>query len=139
MNNILIISIITIVFASVALYSNLFSKLVKTKKEVAKLLINNVVLEEYIKGIEDARIQSDESIHKENFIKFLSDSRDWAYEYIETVQLGLNTFVDEVEPLVAYFDAYGDAGPIGPNYDALKKISVSFKELQTLLPETKDN
>ena len=138
MNNILIISMITLVFASVAVYSKLFRNLVKSKKEIAKLLINNVVLEEYIKGIEDNKIQSDESIHKENFIKFLSDSRDWAYEYIETVQAGLNVFVDDVEPLIDYFDTYGDAGPIGPNYDALKKISVSFKELQTLLPEHED-
>lgn len=138
MNNILIIAMITLVFASVALYSSLFRKLVKSKKEIAKLLINNIVLEEYIKGIEDNKIQSDESIHKENFIKFLSDSRDWAYEYIETVQLGLNTFVDEVEPLLMHFDAYGDAGPLGPNYDALKQISISFRELKHLLPENTD-
>lgn len=78
-----------------------------------------------------------DSIHKENFIKFLSDSRDWAYAYIEDVQKGLEQFISEVEPHIEYYDNYGIVvdGMIPPHDNALKTISKEFKELKKLLPE----
>ena len=60
-------------------------------------------------------------VHKENFIKFLSDSRDWAYEYIEDIQKGVAHFVNEVEPEIAYFDEYGEVGSAYPHYHSMKK------------------
>lgn len=138
MNNIFIVIIITLLFAFSFTYSRTFYKLNKAKKEVARLTLNVVVLEEYLRGVEDKKIQSDESIHKENFIKFLSDSRDWAYEYIEKAQEGLKNFMKVVGPDIEYFDEYGDAGPIGPNHDMLKRISVAYKELTELMPGDTD-
>jgi hypothetical protein len=135
MNNVLLFSLITLFLVTVTSYSKLFYSFIKVKKETAKLLVTNVMLEEYIKSFEENKIKSDDSVHQENFIKFLSDSRDWAYDYIEKTQQELNHFVDEVEPLLMYFDTYGEAGPFGPNYDALKKISVAFVELKELLPK----
>jgi hypothetical protein len=79
--------------------------------------------------------ESDNDVHKENFIKFLSDSRDWAYEYIEDVQSGLKKFVNEIEPEIAYFDEYGLVGDAYPHYHSMKKISQEYKELKKLLPE----
>ena len=78
-------------------------------------------------------------VHKENFIKFLSDSRDWAYQYIKDVQDSLEKFVNEVEPEIAYFDEYGLVGDAYPHYHSMKKISSEYKELKKLLPseETK--
>jgi len=73
-------------------------------------------------------------VHKENFIKFLSDSRDWAYEYIEDIQEGVTHFVNEVEPEIAYFDEYGEVGSAYPHYHSMKKISSEYKELKKLLP-----
>jgi hypothetical protein len=73
-------------------------------------------------------------VHKENFIKFLSDSRDWAYEYIEDIQEGVAHFVNEVEPEIAYFDEYGEVGSAYPHYHSMKKISSEYKELKKLLP-----
>jgi hypothetical protein len=79
----------------------------------------------------------DIDIHKENFIKFLSDSREWAFGYIEEVQSGLKKFVDEIEPEITYYDKYGVAveGMVSAHDKALKKISNEFKELKKLLPE----
>jgi len=135
MNNIPLIVIITLLFAFALTYSRMYVKLLKAKKELSKLAVNVIVLEEYINGIEENRIQSDESIHKENFIKFLSDSRDSAYEYIETVQSGVSTFISAIDKDIKYFDSYGDAGPSGPNYEILKRISVAYKELIKLMPD----
>lgn len=78
--------------------------------------------------------EKDNGVHKENFIKFLSDSRDWAYAYIEDVQTGLQKFVNEIEPEIAYFDEYGLVGDAYPHYHSMKKISQEYKELKKLLP-----
>jgi hypothetical protein len=82
--------------------------------------------------------ESDSDVHKENFIKFLSDSRDWAYLYIEDVQKGLTKFVNEIEPEIAYFDEYGLVGEAYPHYHSMKKISKEYKELKKLLPSEED-
>lgn len=79
--------------------------------------------------------ESDSDVHKENFIKFLSDSRDWAYEYIEDVQGSLTLFISEIEPEIAYFDEYGLVGDAYPHYHSMKKISQAYKELKKIMPE----
>jgi hypothetical protein len=69
------------------------------------------------------------------FLKFVSDSRDWAYQYIDEAQEGLNKFITDIEPEIAYFDEYGEVGSAYPHYHSMKKISGSYKELKKLLPE----
>lgn len=78
---------------------------------------------------------------RENFIKFLSDSREWAFGYIEEVQSGLKKFIDEVQPQIDYYNKYGIVveGMIPPHDFALKKISKEIEELKKLLPEESDN
>lgn len=93
-----------------------------------------MILEKLINDVEGSKIQNDESIHKENFIKFLSDSRDWAYQYIEDVQTGLNNFINEIEPEINYFKEYGDIVSMAPNYYSMKKISEEYEKLKALLP-----
>ena len=63
---------------------------------MADLLIKNAALEELTNRIKNDAGISDDSIHKENFIKFLSDSRDWAFEYIETSQKTIKEVSDEL-------------------------------------------
>jgi hypothetical protein len=70
----------------------------------------------------------------EGFVRFLSESRDWAFEYIETVQNGLNKFVETAGTKLEYFDKYGRI--VGsPHYPLLEDILVAYRELQKLLPE----
>jgi hypothetical protein len=83
--------------------------------------------------------ESDSDVHKENFIKFLSDSRDWAYEYIEDVQASISSFISEVEPEIVYFDEYGLVGDAYPHYHSMKKISAAYKDLKKLLPSEESN
>lgn len=79
--------------------------------------------------------QEDQDIHKENFIKFLSDSREWAFDYIENVQQGIGKFVDEVDPIIKHFDEYGIVVEGSPHHDSMVKISKEIKELKKLLPQ----
>jgi hypothetical protein len=77
---------------------------------------------------------SDNDVHQENFIKFLSESRDWAYGYIEEVQNGLKEFVNIVDPDLNHFDKFGEVGSAYPHYDSMLKINNAYKKLKQLLP-----
>jgi hypothetical protein len=83
--------------------------------------------------------KTDKEKSNEDFLKFVSDSRDWAYQYIEDVQVSIEKFIADVEPEILYFDTYGDLMAAEPNYNSMKKISASYKELRKLLPEQEDN
>ena len=105
----------------------------RLKKRIKVLAVSLVKVEDFIRL--NKKDEKDNDVHKENFIKFLSDSRDWAYQYIEDVQSGLNKFVDAVDADIAYFDEYGEALSMGrPDYAAMKNISAAYKDLKTLLP-----
>lgn len=136
MKNILIVSLTTLTILFAISYFISSRNLKKVSKDLAKLYVDNAVMQEYIdivKSKENNNL-SNEQVDKENFIKFLSDSRDWAYEYIEDVQEGLLTFVNGIEPEISYFDEYGEVGSAYPHYHSMKKISQHYKELKKLLP-----
>ena len=102
-------------------------------KEIIKLNINNFILSEKLLELaEQPKDTSDPSA--EAFLKFISDSRDWAYQYIDEVQGSLDKFITDVEPEILRFDAYGDIMAAEPNYNSMTKISASVKELKKLLP-----
>lgn len=134
--DIVLISLATSTLFFFLMYVVMFNKFRKSLKQSLKLSIDNVVMQEYIDILrsKEEPVISDELIDKENFIKFLSDSRDWAYKYIEDVQEGLLKFVNGIEPEIAYFDEYGVVGEAYPHYHSMKKISQEYKELKKLLP-----
>ena len=138
MKDILIIVFATLTVCFALSYILVLKQSIKLKKDISKLFIEKTLLQEYVDLTKSAKTKedSDESIHKENFIKFLSDSRDWAFSYIESVQKGLTKFVSDVDADVSHFDEYGDALSMSrPDYPSMKNISKAYKELKTLLPE----
>jgi hypothetical protein len=82
--------------------------------------------------------KTDQEQSNEAFLKFVSDSRDWAYQYIDDVQESLNKFITDIEPEIAYFDEYGVASSAYPHYHSMKKISGAYKELKKMIPEDYD-
>ena len=134
--DILIVVFSTICFFSSVMYMFIYNKINKLTRDLGKAYIDNAVMQEYIDIVQskESNYVSDELVDKENFIKFLSDSRDWAYKYIEDVQKGLSNFVNEIEPEIAYFDEYGLVGDAYPHYHSMKKISQEYKQLKKLLP-----
>ena len=84
-------------------------------------------------SMDTRKTEKDQS--NEDFLKFVSDSRDWAYQYIEEVQESLNKFITDIEPEISYFDEYGLVGDAYPHYYSMKKISVAYKELKKMLQE----
>lgn len=136
-NSIIVFFTVINVFFGISYFIN-HKNLKNLSKNIIKLNIENSVMQEYIDIIQSKEKNevSDDLTDKENFIKFLSDSRDWAYQYIENVQDGLNKFVSDIDADISYFNEYGETLSMSrPDYAAMKNISKAYKELKQLLPE----
>jgi hypothetical protein len=125
---------------SILVISFLFSTLLFIFLYIIEVKKNRTLLANTLRFLLEQEINKEESKTdkeqaNEAFLKFISDSRDWAYTYIDEVQDGLNKFISDVQPEIAYFDEYGVVGSAYPHYHSMKKISVAYKELKKLLPE----
>jgi hypothetical protein len=130
----------TICFSSIIVYVILYNKIKSLARNLGKLYVDNAVMQEYIDILQskESSYIPDELVDKENFIKFLSDSRDWAYKYIEDVQFGIKEFIDSVQPDLLYFDEYGEVGSAYPHYEAMVRINNAYKQLKTLMPKEEE-
>jgi len=106
MEMMLLIFFATLSFSFGLSYWATLDKLKKTNLLLAELFIKNRALEEVNSQVNNGINMSDDTIHKENFIKFLSDSRDWAFEYIEKSQQTIKEVSDELK--VKGLDNYSD-------------------------------
>jgi alpha-L-fucosidase len=135
---IIVLSLFSVSFA-MAYFSALKRLEVLTKAFAQLVVLNSTIQEAFEANIQSPVSKEDQDIHKENFIKFLSESRDWAFEYIEDVQNQLENFIRDIEPEIMYFDEYGVVGDAYPHYHSMKKISAAYKDLKKLLPEEVDD
>jgi len=128
--------LITVLSLSTLIFLFLYAIQKKANKTIIAKTLEAMLMQQLIKG--PNKTEKDQA--NEDFLKFISDSRDWAYQYIEEVQSGIKSFIDEVGPQIEYYDKYGAAvdGMISPHDFALKKISSEFKKLKSLLPEDYD-
>ena len=108
------------------------------QKKANKVIIQKTLEAMLIQQLSSNTNKTDKDQSNEDFLKFVSDSRDWAYQYIEDVQELLNKFITDIEPEILYFDTYGDLMSAEPNYNSMKKISGAYKELKKMLPEDYD-
>ena len=97
-----------------------------------KIMVENLLLESL------NVIPTESEIIKEDFLKFVSDSREWAYDYIEEVQKAILDFKTAVEKDIAHFDKFGIVGSAYPHYDSMQRITAAYKELMTILPKEND-
>jgi hypothetical protein len=93
----LLIFFVTMSISLSIAYLSLFDKVKKCNLALTKLFLENEGLKEVIFQNKSIDSQSEDGIHKENFIKFLSDSRDWAFEYIETSQKTIKEVSEELK------------------------------------------
>ena len=143
MINILSVIFFTLTILLTIICFVLIAKIKKLSKKYYKLFLENAVMQEYIDIVKskETDLVSDELVDKENFIRFLSDSRDWAFTYIEDVQNGLKEFIDAVDPDLNHFSEYGEVGSAYPHYDSMVRINNAYKRLKELMPveeETKE-
>lgn len=126
---------ISTILIVVLLVSNIIQKVKhsRLKAKYLQTLTDHVILINKFNEISDS-IDSQKLESNEGFVKFISQSRDWAFEYIEDVQEKIKKFIDDVKPEIEYFNEYGAVGEGWPHYYSMKKISAAYGELENLIP-----
>jgi hypothetical protein len=120
----------TFVFLTL-LFLSLYLVQIKKNRAILANTLKLLIMQESL----NSENKTDKEQADEAFLKFVSDSRDWAYQYIDEAQESLNKFITDIEPEIAYFDEYGIASSAYPHYHSMKKISGAYKELKKLLPD----
>lgn len=90
--------LITVLSLSTLILLFLYVVQKRANKVIIAKTLEAMLMQQLIKGTN----KTDKDQANEDFLKFISDSRDWAYQYIEEVQAGLKTFIDEVGPQIDY-------------------------------------
>jgi len=96
-----------------------------------QLAADNKILSE---EIQRAQFQGqDKKVEEtEGFLKFVSQSRDWAFQYIERVQITIKNFQDVAHPIAVQYYENKDQ-PI--NQEELGKLLEAYKKLVEELPD----
>jgi hypothetical protein len=81
------------------------------------------------------QINNKELEGSDGFLKFISDSRDWAFKYIEEVQAALAEFEKEIVPQLEWATSYGNLAGDTVHTDTITKISEAYNKLKSVLPE----
>jgi len=88
---------------------------------------------------EELKKKEEVSVEKtDGFLKFISESRDMAFEYIETMQEAIVKFKNNVGPEIDYMLTYGTATGDSLQTSSFLKIEKAYIELiQETLPTEK--
>lgn len=114
----LIAVIVVTIVISLLIFDNVRSR--ARYRELANLLIQSELEKMAIDDALDKSIKENEIIQSDGFIKFLSESRDAAFEYIEQAQKDVAEFIDIADPV---FRVHPD-----------KDLKVSYEKIKGLLP-----
>lgn len=106
---------------------NLF--IAATQAEIDRIAVYNQTQE--ILKREAERVEN-----SDGFLRFVSDSREWAFSYIEEVQSSVNRFKQDLEEIVSSYDKNG-ASAISEK--EIEKIVLSYKDLLKILPKDEEN
>lgn len=84
------------------------------------------------------QVQSQASAERaEGFLRFVSESRDWAFKYIEDVQLAIGQFSSRINPELDYLKTQEFL--VGPSHaSSFNKISEAYAELLKVMPTDSD-
>lgn len=117
-------------------YYNVRSKRTAIQALIDKEIISNVFQEKIGSHVVDEERDSYESL-----IKFLGETRDLSFEFIEKCQQTVAEFVAIMEPDCKYYEKYGQAfNPQMPNDKTVEKLALNLPKLKDLLPsETSQN
>jgi hypothetical protein len=126
----LIIFLLTILTVVTLLISIVKLRL-KNRKLAAELLqatLDQNIL--FTKLAEELKKKEEVSVEKtDGFLKFISESRELAFEYIEGMQEALVKFKDKVGPEIEYMLTYGTATGDNLQSKSFLKIEKAYKEL----------
>ena len=70
----------------------------------------------------------------EGFMKFISESREWAFDYIDDVQVAIQEFKEAAGPEIEYFREFGSVMDL-PTDGLIERIANAYDKLILMLPE----
>lgn len=95
----------------------------------------NILETEFSKTIQE--IENMKLEKSDDFIKFLSDSRDWAFTYIEDVQAKISEFDKQIQEIAEWNRTYGSVVGDTPHNSKIEEINLAYDKIRSLLPENK--
>jgi hypothetical protein len=117
----------------VALYGWIFLKKTQVNlvlKLTQSQLDQNILQQKLAQINEDKRL-----LESEEFMQFLTSSREYAFEYIEAVQEAITEYNSVLEPIINYHKTYGMAfGMDSVPYNNLEKIAKAHDALMEIMP-----
>ncbi len=125
-----LITVIAIACLLQSLY--LYNKKQKMLKTLVDLYTTNNALEDMIAS--QALGNTDPIEQSDGFVKFLSDSREWAFNYIEDVQKQISDFRSSVSPELKKINSGKKLEKIEMEI-MLNNISAAFQKLDNVLPK----
>jgi MFS superfamily sulfate permease-like transporter len=137
------IAFVFLVAVIVALIVSVINLTIKNRRMAVELLQSTIdhnialtMLAEELKKNENVSVEK-----TDGFLKFISESRDLAFEYIEKVQDSLVKFKSEVDPEIDYMLTYGTVTGDNLSLKAFKKIEKAYRKLmnEALPQENKKN
>jgi hypothetical protein len=138
--NILDITLFSVYIVSILTLLYFFIKTNIQKRRLLALYVQ-VEMDKYliVQKLEEVskELSAKELAETDGFVKFISQSRDWAFEYIEEVQKALNEFDKEVSPKLEWANTFGKLAGETVHTETIKTISEAYDKLKTVLP--KDN
>lgn len=99
-------------------------------QEMADRMLLQKKVEELYQDIENVKLEQ-----TDGFLKFVSESRDWAFQYIEEVQTALSEFDKDVAPTIEWANTFGQVLGETAHTNALKRISEAYDKLKEVLPK----
>lgn len=113
-------------------------KLRKTNHELIGLMlqldIDNGILSDKIVALTQ-ELENKKLEGSNGFLKFVSESRDWAFNYIETTQEEIKKFSEIVEKEKSYHTTYGTAIGDTMHSKMLDRVFQAYDDLVKLLPK----
>lgn len=121
----LIVFIVAIALISFLLFSVLMyrGRLIKVTNMLSQVTIDKIILADKLNA-EIAKSQGNSIEQTDGFLKFVSQSRDWAFQYIEEVQAAIQEFDMAIE----------ESKVLSPK-EAIKNILVAHAKLKEVLPK----
>jgi uncharacterized protein YpbB len=100
-------------------------------------LADNFLLQKEVERLSQ-ELENKKLEETDGFVKFISQSRDWAFEYIEEVQKALSEFDEEIAPQLEWATTYGALTGDTVHTKTINIISEAYDKLKSVLPENSE-
>jgi hypothetical protein len=121
-----------VTFLIISIFSRI--KIIKLQNIISQLRVDNLLLINET-AIQFNKLQVKELEQTDGFLKFIEQSRDWAFQYIEEMQSAFLKFDKEISSIQQWNETYGTVTDGGVYSEKIKQISLAYNQLKDLLPK----